>query len=148
MKKHFLLAGFAALMLVACNNKPASELTLSGLDPVKFQTEVNNAKTALYTLKNKAGMEVCITNFGGRIVSVMVPDKNGKMQDVVLGFDSIADYINVPATSVLLSDAMQTVSTKDVSHWTATRSNCRKTISATACTEARKVGNTKFMKLI
>ena len=148
MKKHFLLAGFAALMLVACNNKPASELTLSGLDPVKFQTEVNNAKTALYTLKNKAGMEVCITNFGGRIVSVMVPDKNGKMQDVVLGFDSIADYINDPATSVLLSDAMQTVSTKDVSHWTATRSNCRKTISATACMEVRKVGNTKFMKLI
>ena len=94
MKKHFLLAGIAALMLAACNNKPASELTLSGLDPVKFQTEVNNAKTALYTLKNKAGMEVCITNFGGRIVSVMVPDKNGKMQDVVLGFDSIADYIH------------------------------------------------------
>ena len=97
MKKHFLLAGFAALMLAACNNKPASELTLSGLDPVKFQTEVNNAQTALYTLKNKAGMEVCITNFGGRIVSIMVPDKNGKMQDVVLGFDSIADYINVPS---------------------------------------------------
>ena len=97
MKKHFLLAGIAALMLAACNNKPASELTLSGLDPAKFQTEVNNAQTALYTLKNKAGMEVCITNFGGRIVSIMVPDKNGKMQDVVLGFDSIADYINVPS---------------------------------------------------
>ena len=57
MKKHFLLAGFAALMLAACNNKPASELTLSGLDPVKFQTEVNNAQTALYTLKNKARSE-------------------------------------------------------------------------------------------
>ena len=91
MKKHFLLAGIAVLMLAACNNKPASELTLSGLDPVKFQTEVNNAQTALYTLKNKAGMEVCITNFGGCIVSIMVPDKNGQMQDVVLGFDSIAD---------------------------------------------------------
>ena len=97
MKKHFLLAGFAALMLFACNNKPVSELTLSGLDPAKFQTEVNNAQTNLYTLKNKAGMEVCITNFGGRIVSIMVPDNNGKMQDVVLGFDSIADYINVPS---------------------------------------------------
>ena len=97
MKKHFLLAGFAALMLAACNNKPASELTLSGLDPVKFQTEVNNAKTGLYTLKNKSGMEVCITNFGGRIVSIMVPDKNGNMQDVVLGFDSIADYVNIPS---------------------------------------------------
>ena len=35
-------------------------------------------------------MEVCITNFGGRIVSIMVPDKNGEMKDVVLGFDSIA----------------------------------------------------------
>ena len=97
MKKHFLLAGIAALMLAACNNKPASELTLSGLDPAKFQTEVNNAKTGLYTLKNKSGMEVCITNFGGRIVSVMVPDKDGQMRDVVLGFDSIQDYISKPS---------------------------------------------------
>ena len=97
MKNSFLLAGIAALMLSACNNKPAQELTLSGLNPVDFQTEVNNAKTNLYTLKNKSGMEVCITNFGGRIVSIMVPDKNGEMKDVVLGFDSIADYINVPS---------------------------------------------------
>mgnify|MGYP000840667504 FL=1 len=97
MKHSFLLAGIAALMLSACNNKPAQELTLSGLNPVNFQTEVNNAKTGLYTLKNKSGMEVCITNFGGRIVSIMVPDKNGNMQDVVLGFDSIADYVNIPS---------------------------------------------------
>ena len=97
MKNSFLLAGIAALMLSACNNKPAQELTFSGLNPVNFQTEVNNAKTGLYTLKNKSGMEVCITNFGGRIVSIMVPDKNGNMQDVVLGFDSIADYVNIPS---------------------------------------------------
>lgn len=97
MKNKFLLAGIAAIMLSACNNKPAQELTLSGLNPADFQTEVNNAKTNLYTLKNKSGMEVCITNFGGRIVSIMVPDKNGNMQDVVLGFDSIADYVNIPS---------------------------------------------------
>lgn len=97
MKKHFLLAGVAAMILSACNTKPATELTQSGLDATKFQTTVNGAPTNLYTLKNKAGMEVCITNFGGRIVSVMVPDKDGKMQDVVLGFDSIADYINIPS---------------------------------------------------
>lgn len=97
MKHHFLLAGAAALMLASCTQKPATVLTDSGLDPKNFQTEVNNATTHLYTLKNKAGMEVCITNFGGRIVSVMVPDKNGAMQDVVLGFDSIADYINIPS---------------------------------------------------
>ena len=40
-------------------------------------------------------MEVCITNYGGRIVSVMVPDKDGIMRDVVLGFDSIQDYIKI-----------------------------------------------------
>ncbi|MDD3037600.1 aldose epimerase family protein [Bacteroides sp.] len=96
MKKHFLFTVIAVMILLACNNKPVSKLTLSGLDPVKFQTEVNNIQTALYALKNEAGMEVCITNFGGRIVSIIVPDKNGKMQDVVLGFDNIADYINTP----------------------------------------------------
>lgn len=42
-------------------------------------------------------MEVCITNFGGRIVSIMVPDKTGTMRDVVLGFDNINDYINIPS---------------------------------------------------
>ena len=97
MKNHIILAGIATLMLASCTQKSQTELTLSGLDPTKFQTVVNDAQTNLYTLKNKAGMEVCITNFGGRIVSVMVPDKNGEMQDVVLGFDSIADYINVPS---------------------------------------------------
>ncbi len=97
MKNHILIAGIATLMLASCTPKNQTELTLSGLNPTKFQTVVNDAQTNLYTLKNKAGMEVCITNFGGRIVSIMVPDKNGEMQDVVLGFDSIADYINIPS---------------------------------------------------
>ena len=97
MKNHILIAGIATLMLASCAQKSQTELTLSGLNPTKFQTVVNDAQTGLYTLKNKAAMEVCITNFGGRIVSIMVPDKNGEMKDVVLGFDSIADYINVPS---------------------------------------------------
>jgi aldose 1-epimerase len=84
-------------MLMACQQKPDKVSTLSGLDPVKFSTEVNHSQTNLYTLKNKSGMEVCITNFGGRIVSIMVPDKDGKMQDVVLGFDNIDDYIRIPS---------------------------------------------------
>ena len=41
------------------------------------------------------GVEVAVTNYGGRIVSVMVPDREGKLQDVVLGFDNIDDYVNV-----------------------------------------------------
>lgn len=97
MKKLLLPLGFAALMISSCGNKPATELTLSGLNPTDFKTEVNNKPVDLYTLKNKAGMEVSITNFGARIVSIMVPDKNGEMKDVVLGFDNMTDYVNVPS---------------------------------------------------
>ncbi|WP_319505666.1 aldose epimerase family protein [Bacteroides graminisolvens] len=97
MKKNLILMGIAALMISSCSNQPKSETTLSGLDPKAFETKVNDHSVNLYTLKNKNGMEVCITNFGGRIVSVMAPDKNGNMKDVVLGFDSIADYVNIPS---------------------------------------------------
>lgn len=97
MKRTVLLAGIAALTMSACNQKTETKLTESGLNPVNFETTVNGATTGLYTLKNNAGMEVCITNFGGRIVSIMVPDKNGEKQDVVLGFDNITDYINIPS---------------------------------------------------
>lgn len=96
MKKLLLQLGIGLAVLTSCTNTQ-EPLTLSGLNPKKFQTMINGDSVQLFTLKNDKGMEVCITNFGGRIVSVMVPDKNGDMQDVVLGFDSIADYINVPS---------------------------------------------------
>lgn len=95
MKKLLLPFGLAVLLLASCDPKPAT--TLSGLNPKDFKTVINNEPVELYTLKNKSGMEVCITNFGARIVSIMVPDKDGKMQDVVLGFDSISDYIHIPS---------------------------------------------------
>ncbi len=88
--------GVAALLMAACTPK-AEKATESGLLQSKFQTEVDGKKTDLFTLRNKDNMEVCITNFGGRIVSVMVPDKDGQMRDVVLGFDSIQDYISKPS---------------------------------------------------
>ncbi len=94
MKKLLCLASLV-VMLAACNNDGAGQLTKSGLDPKNFVSEVAGKPTALYTLSNAAGMEVCITNYGGRVVSIMVPDRDGKLQDVVLGFDSIADYIHV-----------------------------------------------------
>lgn len=95
MKK--LLYGMLALALIFQGCQKKEEKTASGLLRSNFQTVIEGDSTDLYVLKNAAGMEVCITNFGGRIVSVLVPDKDGKMQDVVLGFDSIADYINVPS---------------------------------------------------
>lgn len=66
--------------------------TKSGLVRSNFETTVEGKKTDLYVLTNKNGMEVCVTNFGGRIVSIMVPDKDGKLRDVVLGLDSINAY--------------------------------------------------------
>lgn len=93
--KRILTTLAAAALLVACSTKPA--LTLSGLDPEAFVGEKNGKTTALYTLTNANGMEVCITNFGGRLVSVMVPDKDGNMVDVILGFDNINDYMTKPS---------------------------------------------------
>jgi aldose 1-epimerase len=82
-----------ALVMTACSTQQKEPtLTLSGLDVNNFKSEYNGKKTDLYVLKNANGMEVCVTNFGGRIVSIMVPDRNGEFKDVVLGFDSIADY--------------------------------------------------------
>lgn len=91
MKKNILtILAAAALVLAAC--APKQTLTVSGLNPADFEDTRDGIPVALYTLTNASGMEVCITNFGGRIVSIAVPDREGTMRDVVLGFDKIADY--------------------------------------------------------
>ena len=96
--KYTLLSYGIAILLFSCTSTPSNEvLTMSGLNPTRFEKTLdNNKSTKLYTLRNSTGMEVCITNFGARIVSIMVPDKNGNMTDVVLGFDNIEDYIQIP----------------------------------------------------
>ena len=91
LKKLFAICA-AAAMIVGCGQKNTTTLTKSGLNPEDFNAERDGAPVALYTLTNKAGMEVCITNFGGRIVSIMVPDRNGEFKDVVHGFSTIKDY--------------------------------------------------------
>lgn len=52
------------------------------------------APVRIFTLTNKNGVEATITNYGGRVVSLKVPDKKGAMGDVVLGFDSLEGYLN------------------------------------------------------
>ncbi|MCH5303028.1 MAG: galactose mutarotase, partial [Prevotella sp.] len=93
LKGFFLGVGVATAMLTACaDGQQAPQLTASGLNPAKFDTVINGDSVKLFTLKNDNGMEVCITNYGGRVVSLVVPDKDGKPTDVVLGFDNIAQY--------------------------------------------------------
>lgn len=96
-----IIMGFSAAtaMLTACaGGQSAPQLTASGLNPAKFDTIVNGDTVKLYTLKGDKGMEVCITNYGGRVVSLMVPDKNDSLVDVVLGFDNIAQYMDTQKT--------------------------------------------------
>jgi len=59
-----------------------------------FKTKLNDKQTSLIVLKNNRGMEVALTNYGARIVSLLVPNKAGTPVDVVLGFKSIADYLS------------------------------------------------------
>ncbi|MGN1376434.1 MAG: galactose-1-epimerase, partial [Prevotella sp.] len=98
LKKNVLMIA-TATMLVACASKPCCNEENS-LDPEKFKTTIDEKPVQLYTLQNSNGMSVSITNFGGRVVSIVVPDKDGNPKDVVLGFDNIknyADYENTPS---------------------------------------------------
>lgn len=99
--KLFGCAGIIALLLSACaahNGQQSQEQNAAksstGLDPANFQTTLDGKQTDLYTLENSRGMKVAITNYGGRIVSWMVPDRQGNYEDVVLGFDSIQGYLH------------------------------------------------------
>jgi len=95
-----LIAGIAGL--TACNQiKSSSSAAATDSTTVKaayipdstgFERIIEGKKTDLYTLKNKNGMEAALTSFGGRLVSLLVPDKTGKMVDVVEGFDSVKVY--------------------------------------------------------
>ena len=92
LSSSLLIAAAGLWMLTSCQSKPKEEAeqpTQSGLLRSNFQSE----ETDLYTLTNANGMEVCFTNFGGRIVSIMVPNKDGQLIDVCLGHDNIDDYI-------------------------------------------------------
>lgn len=58
-----------------------------------FEKVVDGKKIGLFLLQNKDSIKVYITNYGARIVSLIIPDKNGNFNDIVLGFDNIDDYL-------------------------------------------------------
>lgn len=82
-----LIAG----MIVSCS-APKKEFTPI-YSKADFEKEVNGKKTTLFTLKNEGGIIVTLTNYGAKIVSVFTPDKNGAMEDVVLGYKSVGEYV-------------------------------------------------------
>src|SRR5271169_4733138 len=63
-----------------------------GIEKRSFGKTTEGQVSDLYTLTNSHGMKVSITNYGARVVSIIVPDRQGKMADVVLGFDNLDGY--------------------------------------------------------
>ncbi|MDB5116284.1 MAG: galactose-epimerase, partial [Mucilaginibacter sp.] len=54
-----------------------------------FERIIDGRQTHLYQLKNKNGMQIAVTNYGGYLISVLVPGKNGKLTSVAIGFDNM-----------------------------------------------------------
>jgi aldose 1-epimerase len=84
-----LLWGFTAFITSA---QPARESSAAGIKTIVFGKTHDGREAHLYTLTNKSGMEVAISDFGGTVVSIKVPDRDGKMGDAVLGYDSVEGY--------------------------------------------------------
>ena len=90
--------------LVSCNNAgdqksadgDSTSVTgdTSASPASKFDATIDGKKTALYTLKNTNGMQLSITNYGGRFVSLLVPDSTGKLTDVVIAMDGVEGFKN------------------------------------------------------
>lgn len=91
MKKLIMMVASAA-MFFSCASKQAEQDVIL-FDAEDFQTVVDGKETSLYTLK-AGDLVMQVTNFGGRVVSLWVPDKDGKYEDVVLGYNNIDSYIN------------------------------------------------------
>lgn len=68
----------------------------SGLRKEDFEKEIDGKKTQLFVLTNKNGIEISITNYGGALCALMVPDKDGKFENIVQTHDSIDHIINSP----------------------------------------------------
>ena len=77
---------------------------LCGLKREDFQTTINGKKTDLFILRNRKGYEVAISNYGGAICAIMVPDKDGKVGNVIQGHANIEQLMsgNEPYLSTLI----------------------------------------------
>ncbi len=88
-----LLTALSVTILVSYSSLSAKQRGSSMIKKEVFGKFDDGTIVHLYTLRNSRGMEARITNYGGILVSLLVPGKSGKVDDVVLGNDSLADYV-------------------------------------------------------
>jgi aldose 1-epimerase len=88
-----LLACIPALLLLGCASVSSTQ-NAARISERAFGNAPDGRPVKLYTLRNANGVEASICNYGGIVTSLKVPDRTGQMGDVVLGYDSLAEYIN------------------------------------------------------
>ncbi len=77
---------------VACNQREVAQVP-GTVSKKAFGKLPDSSLADIYTLINHSGITLKVTNYGGRITAIMVPDKNGKPEDIVLGFDTLSGYL-------------------------------------------------------
>lgn len=82
------------LLVIIILSGCVEETKYSKMKREDFQTTIDGKKTDLYTLKNKNGVEITVTNFGARVVEIWAPDRNGNFEDIVLGHDHVDKYMH------------------------------------------------------
>ena len=87
MKKVFVLLA-VTLLMAGCGQKKAQLI-----DAANFTKEVDGKQVSLYTLHN-GDITMQVTNYGGRVVALWMPDRKGMMTDITLGYDHIDKYLN------------------------------------------------------
>ncbi len=96
MKKLFLTFLFPSVFLLSCSPGNEQKESTLNVDPADFETTIDGSPVGLYVLENNNGVKIAITNYGGRIVSIIVPDKEGNFDDINLGYNTIDDYKKFP----------------------------------------------------
>lgn len=88
MKNVFLV--LALVIFFSCAKQPTLPVLV---DEATFKSELDGKAVELFTLKNENGVEAQITNYGGRIINLWTPDKNGDFADIVVGYETLAEYL-------------------------------------------------------
>src|SRR5207253_10124047 len=94
MKRWTALTIFSGALLMTTLAPTGAKSRLGSTIKKSFGKTPDGQPVDLYVLTNKSGAEVSITNYGGAVVSLKVPDRNGKLADVVLGYDTADGYVN------------------------------------------------------
>lgn len=100
LRQLLIVTSMATIFTAACNTaeektEPANAAPEAQMKQEKWGT-VDGKDVYLYTLTNKSGATIKITNYGGIVTSWVTPDKNGKSTSIVLGFDSLSGYLAKP----------------------------------------------------